>query len=510
MAGLRNIFACLVHERPETVIDLVRNLRRLDPDSTILLYNGGSDPGLLDRRFTADGREPLVHPRPRPQRWGALHEFVVDCLEFADEIGFDALTAVDSDQLALRSGYSAYIAPHLAAHPRVGLFGTGAGRQGRSTRVGPAVNAWREVNLWRPLLQRLGGGEQLWTQWTFWPSTVITAAAGRDLVRMFRTDDELAAIMARSRIWATEEIIIPTLVAALGYELGTNPCTYDFVHYGARYTAAQVQEALTRPDAFWIHPVPRDYDDPIRARVRAHHDHYATFEGASRMPENERASRPLLRTGPILERMRGIEGWFSDEEGDLLIAAAARALERREAPAAIVEVGSYCGRSTSVLAGVIRSVAPAARVYAIDPHDGQVGADDIGLQRTSPTLARFRESMAAGRLDRFVRTIQQRSYETHWDQPIALLLIDGLHDYANVARDFHHFEPWLAADGLVAFHDYWTYFPGVVAFVDELIATGRWREVDLAGSLIVLRRAEPVALSVVALETPRAVPAGAA
>jgi hypothetical protein len=125
-------------------------------------------------------------------------------------------------------------------------------------------------------------------------------------------------------------------------------------------------------------------------------------------------------------------------------------------------------------------------------------------------LARFREAMAAGGLDRFVQAIEQRSFETRWDQPIALLLIDGLHDYANVARDFHHFEPWLTADGLVAFHDYWAYFPGVIAFVNELLTTGGWREVDRAGSLIVLRRVEPVALSVVALETPRAVPAGAA
>ncbi|MCP3064466.1 hypothetical protein LXT21_37405 [Myxococcus sp. K38C18041901] len=45
---MRNIFACLVHERPDCVLDLVRNLHHLDPDSLILLYNGGNPPGLLD------------------------------------------------------------------------------------------------------------------------------------------------------------------------------------------------------------------------------------------------------------------------------------------------------------------------------------------------------------------------------------------------------------------------------------------------------------------------------
>ena len=46
MPAIRNIFACLVHESPDCVIDLVRNLRALDPGSLILLYNGGRDPNL--------------------------------------------------------------------------------------------------------------------------------------------------------------------------------------------------------------------------------------------------------------------------------------------------------------------------------------------------------------------------------------------------------------------------------------------------------------------------------
>lgn len=498
MAAFRNIFACLVHEKPETVVDLVRNLRLLDPDSAIILYNGGGDAGLLERRFTVGDHEPFIHPRPRPMRWGALHDFALDCIELADEIGFDTLTIVDSDQLALRPGYTERIAAHLAGRPQIGLLGNGDGTQGPRTRIAPAANAWKEIELWRPFLRRFAGGEDLWTQWTFWPSTVLVADAARELARLFRRDRDLAAIMARSKIWATEEIVIPTLLAALGYELAPNPCSYEFVRYRARYSAVHVKQALARPDAFWVHPVPRQYDDPIRESIRRHHDHYAV-RGGSPMPDHHATSRPLLRTGPILERMRKIEGWFSDEEGDLLIAASARALGEQEPPHAIVEVGSYCGRSTTVLASVVRSVAPSAKVYAIDPHEGEVGALDAGLQRTPPTLAKFRAAIAADGLEPFVQAIQQRSYETHWDQPIALLLVDGLHDYANVSRDFQHFEEWLAVGAYAVFHDYWSYYPGVVTFVDELLATGRWQQVDRAGSLIVLRRVDPTAVAPVAI-----------
>ncbi len=48
---IRNVFACLVHENLECVVDLVRNLRHLDPDSTVLLYNGSPNPNLLNGAF---------------------------------------------------------------------------------------------------------------------------------------------------------------------------------------------------------------------------------------------------------------------------------------------------------------------------------------------------------------------------------------------------------------------------------------------------------------------------
>ncbi len=86
------------------------------------------------------------------------------------------------------------------------------------------------------------------------------------------------------------------------------------------------------------------------------------------------------------------------------------------------------------------------------------------------------------------RLFTPRGPQVAWQEMIALLVIDGLHDYANVARDFFHFEPWLADGGYVAFHDYAGYFPGVMAFVDELLAAGGYSKVHSAGSLIVLRK----------------------
>jgi len=87
-----------------------------------------------------------------------------------------------------------------------------------------------------------------------------------------------------------------------------------------------------------------------------------------------------------------------------------------------------------------------------------------------------------------VEAIQQLSFEVEWNRPISFVLIDGLHDYANVSRDFHHFDRWVVEGGYVLFHDYADFYPGVKVFVDEILATGRYERVCLAGTLIVARK----------------------
>ena len=77
----------------------------------------------------------------------------------------------------------------------------------------------------------------------------------------------------------------------------------------------------------------------------------------------------------------------------------------------------------------------------------------------------FRRNVEENTLTPFVEALVHRSFEVDWDKPIAFLFIDGLHDYGNVSRDFHHFVPWVMAGGYIAFHDYADYYPGVKMLV---------------------------------------------
>lgn len=199
-------------------------------------------------------------------------------------------------------------------------------------------------------------------------------------------------------------------------------------------------------------------------------------------------ARGLVLTLPILRLMRPVEGWLEEDEADLLVASTNRALTELPAAPAVVEIGSYCGRSTVVLASVVKAVGANAKVYAIDPHTGEVGAQDQGLHSTIPTKERFRQNIANAGLSEVVGLIPHYSFEVSWDLPICLLLIDGLHDYTNVSRDFFHFEPWIVPHAYIAFHDYADYYPGVQIFVNELLSSGHYQKIHRSMSMIVVQR----------------------
>ncbi len=480
---LRNVFACLVHESPECVVDLVRNLRHLDPTSAVLLYNGSKNPRLLDGVFPFDRYGIELHPEPRPMEWGRLHDYAIDCMRFALARGpFDTLTIVDSDQLALRPGYSARLAAYFASQPDVGMLGNSAGIQPPHTNIPPARFAHAETDLWRPFLRRFPEGEAKFVHWSFWPTTVFTADAARGLVQLFDEDEQLQQIVRASRIWATEEVILPTLVALLGFRVAASPWSYDFVKFRTPYSVQQLETAMNRTDVFWAHPVPRRYEDPLRKHVRGRFHDYA---GPTAVPDPP-GPPPFLLTRPILARIRTIEGWLDEDEADLLLGATLRALVDVPGASAVVEVGSYCGRATVVLGSVVQAIRPTARVWAVDPHDGKIGAAGRYVS-VSGTLEKFKATIAAAGLGDVVEVIRSAAPQVSWQEPIALLLIDGLHDYAAVAQDFFHFEPWLAEGGYVAFHDYASYYPGVVAFVNELLASG-YRKAQAMNSMIVLQK----------------------
>lgn len=485
---LKNVYACLVHENADCIIDLVRNLHYHDPESVILLYNGGQNPNLLKGPFPYEKFGVVRYPTPIPVKWGELHQFALDCMDFAlKNFSADILTVVDSDQLLLKNNYTQHVSNFLNLKNNIGMLSNMPEHITIDhTHIHPSVQAFKEYDLWKPFIQHFKDGESKFLHWTFWPSTVFTADAMNAMVNLFKTNAQLKDIMMKSRIWATEEVVLPTIVALLGFEITTNPCSYEFVNYKKSYSLEDIKNALHHTNAYWIHPVERRYDNPLRKMIRQHTGHYLEH-AYDHSPVNQN-SKPMLSLLSSLNSIKQIQGWLDEEEADLLLSVTLKACIELPGPHSIVEIGSFQGKSTVLLGSILKAFFPTSKVYAIDPHDGVVGSTDQGIQTLPATLESFKKNICAYELAEVVEPIIEYSFNVHWERSISLLFIDGLHDYPNVARDFYHFSMWIHQNGYIAFHDYAPYYPGVMAFVDELLSSKNYLQISKANSLIILQK----------------------
>ncbi len=137
--------------------------------------------------------------------------------------------------------------------------------------------------------------------------------------------------------------------------------------------------------------------------------------------------------GAALAAVEGVKGWMSDDQARRLWDAALRL----RAPARIVEIGSFHGRSTIVLR---KGAEDGVEVVAVDPHGGgdrgpQEITPDAAARATRTTRPSTRTSSAAG-AEAGVRHVRLASEDalSELDGPVDLLYVDGAHRYAP-ARD---------------------------------------------------------------------------
>jgi hypothetical protein len=168
---------------------------------------------------------------------------------------------------------------------------------------------------------------------------------------------------------------------------------------------------------------------------------------------------------------REVPGYLQENEARFLGLAAACA----PAKGAIVEIGSFTGRST-VMLGKVAAHYGFGPVVAIDPHNSPILLGHKGNPDTS-SYETFLNSIGAAGLSKHVLTHVAYSADVaaSWDQPIRLLWIDGDHSYAGAKADLDGFLPHLVPFGVVAFHDALNAFPGPIrVFVENILRSDQF------------------------------------
>lgn len=160
------------------------------------------------------------------------------------------------------------------------------------------------------------------------------------------------------------------------------------------------------------------------------------------------------------------------------------------ADSAIVEIGSFHGRSAIVLA---LGAGDGARVWAIDPHAGSDrgpgeirGAFDTG-ERDKVT---FHANLAAAGVAERVEHVRRFSDMAHEDVPgaVDLLHVDGAHRYAPARDDIAGWGARVRPGGRMLIHDSFASIGVTGAQLRLLVFSGRWRYLGRAGSLADYRR----------------------
>ncbi|MBT4522844.1 MAG: class I SAM-dependent methyltransferase [Halieaceae bacterium] len=129
----------------------------------------------------------------------------------------------------------------------------------------------------------------------------------------------------------------------------------------------------------------------------------------------------------------------------------------------ILEIGSYCGKSTIYLG--LACKRNAGTVFALDHHRGseehQPGEYfhdpelfDAGEGQVD-SFREFRRNILAASLSDVVVPIVAGSEATarHWQTPLAMVFIDGGHSLDAALTDYRCWTPHLKRGGILAIHD---------------------------------------------------------
>jgi predicted O-methyltransferase YrrM len=159
-----------------------------------------------------------------------------------------------------------------------------------------------------------------------------------------------------------------------------------------------------------------------------------------------------------IERAQATPGWMSDAELTYLAECAGKST-------AIVEIGSWKGRSTLALA-----CNTSGTVYAVDTWKGtEQQGDELAQHEPGWLLTEFKRNTAG--LDNIV-ICEGPSVEMaklHMGLTLDMIFIDGYHTYEGVRDDILSWTPMLRPGGILCGHDYVPpYWDGLLKAVHEL------------------------------------------
>lgn len=181
------------------------------------------------------------------------------------------------------------------------------------------------------------------------------------------------------------------------------------------------------------------------------------------------------------EAIRDVEGWLSPAQAQVLFDSAAALPDGAQA----VEIGSYQGRSTIVLA---LGLEGRGSLVAIDPHAGNDrGPQEIEGERSEGDAdhERFKANLARAGVDDAVRHVRLPSQDAlgSVEGRLDLLYVDGAHRFGPALADIERWGARVRPGGQMLIHDSFSSIGVTLAIIRSLAFAGRFRFEGRTGSL---------------------------
>ncbi|MBC8092555.1 MAG: hypothetical protein H7Y15_11565 [Pseudonocardia sp.] len=248
----------LDHRHDQYLRDLLDGIRLHCPDVSVALYNsGGKPPG------PAFGDLPIL-PHCSRLHYAKVTPFFLDLLEWMVDRNFEYVINAETDMAFIRPGFeefvyrtmkdSDYLAPGFV-------------------RTTPRTSRWRPYRSLRaelPELLSIIGTAQ--TNRCFSPGQIFSSRYASAVVgspwysdlRDFVTRNQEAG-----KSFSLQEVLLPTLADALRLRVANYPGHLASVNrYRPYHAASGVFRCRNIPDAYFMHPIRRDDQDPARLIVR--------------------------------------------------------------------------------------------------------------------------------------------------------------------------------------------------------------------------------------------------
>ena len=183
--------------------------------------------------------------------------------------------------------------------------------------------------------------------------------------------------------------------------------------------------------------------------------------------DNQNSKKAIAAIHEGFQFPADVDGWLSEGEGRFL----SEACKGHE----VLEIGSYCGRSTICIA------QGATLVHAVDTFDGR-GTPASGRNVQSAFHDNVSRYGCSGRVVTHVGT--SRDKVPLIGRKVDVAFIDGSHDYASVMEDANLALDVLKPDGVLLFHDH--HEEGVERAVAELVGCGA-KKLGNRGSIAIVQ-----------------------